>query len=61
MPDHGDIKPIDRKLAVAALVDVEDQSHVAYALARTRCQRCGGRHKARAHHIAVAILEIIAG
>ena len=38
MADHGNIKPVERNLAVAALVDVEDQSHVAYALARPRRQ-----------------------
>src|SRR6266481_3625120 len=60
MTNHGNVEPIQRYLAVAALVDVEDERNVAYALARSRRQRRASRDEAWAHHVAVAVLEIIA-
>ena len=60
MADHGNVEPVQRDLVVAALVDVEDERNVAYALARPRRQRRAGRDKAWAHDVAVAVLEIIA-
>src|SRR5258708_10838830 len=58
MTNHGNVEPIQRYLAVAALVDVEDERNVAYALARSRRQRRASRDEAWAHH--VAVLEIVA-
>src|SRR5713226_3215473 len=60
MTNHGNVEPVQRYLAVAALVDVEDERNVAYALARSRRQRRASRDEAWAHHVAVAVLEIIA-
>src|SRR6266568_9586494 len=56
----GNVEPVQRYLAVAALVDVEDERNVAYALARSRRHRRARRDEAWAHHAAVAVLEIIA-
>ena len=61
MRGHGDVEAVQRHLAVAALIDVEDQRHVAGALARPRGQRRAGRDEAGADHVAVAVLEIVAG
>ena len=61
MADHGDVKPVERNLAVAALINVEDQRHVAHALAWPCCQRRGGRDEAGTYHVTVAVLEIVAG
>src|SRR3954452_5776316 len=60
MANHGNVQPVERYLAVAALVDMEDERNVAYALARPRCHRRAGRDEAWAHHVAIAVLEIIA-
>jgi hypothetical protein len=60
MANHGDIKSIQRYLAVHALVDVEDERDIAYALARQRRQRRARRDEAWAHHVAITVLEIIA-
>ena len=60
MANDCNVEPVQRYLVVAALVDVEDERNVAYALARPRRQRRAGRDKAWAHHVAVAVLEIIA-
>ena len=60
MANDCNVEPIQRYLAVVALVDVEDERNVTYALARPRRQRRAGRDEAWAHHVAVTVLEIIA-
>src|ERR1019366_4988804 len=60
MANHGDVETVQRYLAVHALVDVEDERDITYALARQRRQRRAGRDEAWAHHIAIAVIEIIA-
>ena len=58
--DHGNVEPVQRHVAVAALIDVEDERNVAHALARPRRERRAGRDEARAHDVAIAVLEIVA-
>ena len=60
MANDCNIEPVQRYFAVVALVDVEDERNITYALARPRRQRRAGRNEARAHDIAVAVLKIIA-
>ena len=59
--DHGNVEPVESHVVVAALIDVEDKRHVARALARPSRERRAGRDEARAHHVAVAVLEIVTG
>src|SRR5688500_3703825 len=61
MGDHGNVEPVERHLAIAALLDGEGERDVANALARPRRQRRAGRDKARAQDIATAVLKVIPG
>jgi hypothetical protein len=55
------IEVVERDVAIAAIVDMEEQGHVAEALGRSRGQRRGCRYQARTKDVAVAVLEIITG
>src|SRR5690349_22117039 len=61
MGDHGEVQTIERHLVIAPTVGMEHQRDIAAALAWSSRERRGRRDKARAHYVAVAVLEIVAG
>ena len=61
MADHDDVEAVEWHPVVAAAIDVKGKRHVAHALARPRRQGRGGRDEAGTDHIAVAVLEVVAG
>jgi hypothetical protein len=61
MGDDGDVEAVQRYVLVLALVDVEDQGNVANPLAGSRRHRRAGRDQAWTDHVAIAVLEIVAG
>src|SRR5215467_3849675 len=60
MADYGNVKSVERYRVVFAFVDVEDERNIAHALAGPRRQRRARRDETRAHHVAIAVFEVIA-